>query len=149
MQSSAKIPFAPDAGRAPSRSISKRAARRLIQRAFVLAGRDKRVRQHLREAHLTTLWTIQDWDLAWTVALQRGRLKFERRPAKQPDLSLTWGTAAEFFGQVEARFPAEGVFELAGSKELRRFCGPVLNGFFSSLRHVLSNPVDDKGESLV
>jgi hypothetical protein len=149
MPSSTKMPFAPEAGCTPSRPSSKRAARRLIQRAFVLLGRDKRVRQHLREAHLTTLWIIQDWELAWTVVLERGRLKFERRPAKQADLSLTWRTAADFFGQVEARVPAEGLLELEGSQESRRFCGPVLNGFLCSLRHVLSNPVDDKGESLV
>jgi len=141
--------LAPEASRIPSRPFSKRAARRLIQRAFVLAGRDKRVRQHIREAHLTSLWTIQDWNLAWTVVLHRGRFEFERRPAKVPDLSLTWRTAAEFFDQVEAGVPAQGAFELEGRQELRRFCGPVLNGFFASLRHVLSNPVDDKGESLL
>ena len=143
------MPLAPEAGRIPSWPFSKRAARRLIQRAFVLAGRDKRVRQHIREAHLTTLWIIQDWNFAWTVVLHRGRLEFERRPAKTPDLSLTWRTAAEFFNQVEAGVPAPSVFELEGKQELRRFYAPVLKGFLASLRHVLSNPVDDKGESLV
>ena len=42
-------------------ALSKRGARRAIQRAFVRVGRERAIRQHLREAELTTLWTIEDW----------------------------------------------------------------------------------------
>src|SRR6266481_4257192 len=81
-------------------SLSRRAARRIFQRAFVLAGRDRNVRQHIREAHCKILWVIEDWDFAWTVILDRGRVDFDRRPTKRPDLTLTWSTAEEFFHQV-------------------------------------------------
>src|SRR5438128_9637996 len=49
--------------------LSKRAARRLIQRALVLTGRDRHVREHIREARLTMLWVLEDWGFAWTVHL--------------------------------------------------------------------------------
>jgi hypothetical protein len=130
-------------------ALSKRAARRLIQRAFVLAGRDKRLREHIREAHLTTLWVLEDWNFAWTVALNRGRIEFERRPAKKPDLTLTWGSAAEFFHQVERSPVAESDFQVSGRQELRRFSEAVLKAFFKTLGCVLRNPVDDAGESLL
>jgi len=73
--------------------FSKRAARRLIQRALVLLRRDKHIRQRLREARATTLWVLADWDFAWTVVLSGGRIEFERRPSKQPDLTFSWRTA--------------------------------------------------------
>lgn len=129
--------------------LSKRAARRIIQRAFVLAGRDKHVRQHIREAHFTTLWLLQDWNLTWTVVLDRGKFTFERRPAKKPDLVLSWRTAEEFFNQGEDGTPVESTFELEGALELHRFYAPVLKGLFASLRQVLHNPIDDAGESLL
>ena len=129
--------------------FSKRAARRLIQRAFVLAGRDKRVHQHLREANLTTLWLLEDWNLSWTVVLERGRLDFERRPAKQPDLVFVWHNAEGFFREVQDSSPEAENFELQGDRQLRRFSEPLLKGFLASLRHVLANPVDDMGESLL
>jgi len=128
---------------------SKRAARRLIQRAVVLLGRDKHVRQHLREARLTTLWILADEDFAWTVVLGGGRIEFERRPAKQPDLRLAWRTAEEFFQHVDEGVAPEGSFEFQGKQEHRRFSEPLLKGFLLSLRHVLANPVDDAGESLL
>ena len=79
---------------------SKRAARRILQRAFVLTGRDKQLRQHIREARLTTLWILEDWDLVWTVIIDRGKIEFERRPAKHPHLTLSWKTANEFFSDA-------------------------------------------------
>jgi hypothetical protein len=130
-------------------ALSKRAARRLIQRALVLAGRDKRLREHIREAHLITLWVLEDWNFAWTVVLNRGRIEFERRPAKKPDLTLTWSTAAEFFHQVERSTTAESGFQPGGRQELRRFSEAVLKAFFKTLGHVLRNPVDDAGENLL
>lgn len=134
---------------ADSPRFSKRAARRLIQRAFVLTGRDKHVRQHIREAHLTSLWVLREWNLAWTVVLDRGRVEFERRPARKPDVTLTWDTAENFFSQVEGSTSPDGGFDLAGTQELRSFVETLRKGFFASLRHVLRHPVDDAGESLL
>jgi hypothetical protein len=140
----------PDAGEvSTSLPFSKRAARRMIQRAFVLLGRNKHLRQHIREAHLTTLWVLEDWNFVWTVIFDRGRIEFERRPAKKPDLAFTWRTAGAFLRQVEEGSAPEGSFELAGNQELRRFSEPLLKGLLESLRHVLRNPVDDVGESLL
>jgi len=155
---------------------SKRAARRIIQRAFVLAARDKRLRQHLREARFTTLWILEDWDLAWTVIVDRGKMEFERRPAKHPDLTLTWRTPNEFFTCTglssrtrqsisqrpgfgsEVSNPArtggasalsESTLELVGNIDLRRAASHLLNSFLGYLGHVLRNPVDGSGESLL
>ena len=130
-------------------TFSKRAARRMIQRAFVLSGRNKALRQHIRETELTTLWVLEDWNMTWTVFLARGRFEFERRPAKQPDVTLYWSTAKEFFAQAER--PGEGNVEVEISpvEGHRRFFEPLLRGYFNSLRQVLSNPVDDVGESLL
>ena len=79
---------------------SKRAARRILQRAYVLTGRDRTLRQHIREARFTTLWILEDWDFAWTVIVDRGRIEFERRPAKHPDLTFSWPTADGFFSSA-------------------------------------------------
>jgi hypothetical protein len=130
-------------------TLSKRAARRIIQRAFVLTGRDKRVRQHLREAQLTTLWVLEDWNLAWTVFLHRGRLEVARRPGKHPDLTLSWQTTQEFFLQAERVGDSPVQVEFLPAQEHPRFFQPLLRAFFAALRHVLSNPVDDQGVSLL
>jgi hypothetical protein len=128
---------------------SKRAARRILQRAFVLAGRDRQLRQHIREARLTTLWILEDWDLVWTVIIDRGRIEFERRPAKHPDLTLSWQTANEFFScGREGGWPASRL-ELAGGLERQRVASHLLNCFVGYLGHVLRNPVDGAGESLL
>jgi len=129
--------------------ISKRAARRLIQRAWVLAARDKRLRQHFREIRLTTLWVLEDWNLAWTAVFDRGRIHVERRLAKQPDMTFCWTTAQEFFEQVDNGIAPEDGFQFVGTQEHRRLFGPLLKGFLLMLRHVIANPVDDAGESLV
>jgi hypothetical protein len=128
---------------------SKRAARRILQRAFVLTGRDRQLRQHIREARLTTLWTLEDWDLVWTVIIDRGRIEFERRPAKHPDLTLSWQTANEFFSCAREVVSTESRLELVGSLELRRAASHLLKCFFGYLAHVLRNPVDGAGDSLL
>jgi hypothetical protein len=128
---------------------SKRAARRILQRAFVLTGRDRQLRQHIREARLTTLWILEDWDLVWTVIIERGKIEFERRPAKHPDLTLSWQTANEFFSCAREGTSPESSLELAGSLELRRVASNLLKCFLGYLGHVLRNPVDGTGESLL
>ena len=169
---------------------SKRAARRILQRAFVLTGRDKPLRQHIREVQFTTLWVLEDWDLAWTVIIDRGKIEFERRPAKHPDLTFTWPTAEEFFAtaglssqprrglgsadllsrsavvpnvsggdlagkaaDLKSRSalpaPSESHMALADNPELRRIAGSLLQCFLGYLGHVLRNPVDGAGESLL
>lgn len=133
----------------PARGLSKRAARRLIQRAFVLLGRDKHVRQHIREAEVVSLWTLEDWDFVWTVILDRGKIAFERRPAKKPDLTLKWKSAEHFLKHVDMGAVPEGEMEFGGRQDLRRFREDFLKWFLQSLRHVMRNPVDDAGESLL
>jgi len=162
---------------------SKRAARRILQRAFVLTGRDRQLRQHIREARLTTLWVLEDWDLVWTVIIDRGKIEFDRRPAKHPDLTFNWETANEFFycaslsfrsvspgreipqgpgSQSEVPLPdltrdrngsesalPESPQVLAANPDLRRTARNLLNCFFGHLGHVLRNPVDGAGESLL
>jgi hypothetical protein len=133
----------------PATSLSKRAARRIIQRAFVLMGRDKVLRQQIRESEITTLWIVEDWDLQWTVFLHRGKFEFERRPAKHPDVTLAWPTAEEFFQQVDRSGEALVQVQILPAQEHRRFLETLLRGFFACLRHVLASPVDDVGESLL
>ena len=128
---------------------SKRAARRILQRAFVLTGRDRQLRQHIREARFTTLWILEDWDLVWTVIIDRGKIEFERRPAKHPDLTLSWQTANEFFSCARGDASPESHLELAGNPELRRVASNLLKCFIRYLGHVLRNPVDGAGESLL
>jgi hypothetical protein len=133
----------------PATSLSKRAARRIIQRAFVLMGRDKGLRQQIRESEITTLWIVEDWQMEWTVFLHRGRFEIERRPAKHPDVTLAWPTAEEFFQQVDRSGEANVKVQILPAQERRRFFETLLRGFFACLRHVLANPVDDFGESLL
>jgi hypothetical protein len=128
---------------------SKRAARRIIQRAFVLTGRDRQLRQHIREAHLTTLWILEDWDLVWTVTIDRGKIEFDRRPAKHPHLTVCWQTANEFFSCARESASPQSRLELAENIELRRVSNHLLKSFFGHLGHVLRNPVDGAGESLL
>ena len=131
-----------------SSQVSKRAARRLIQRALVLVGRDRHLRQHWREARLLTLWVLEDWKFAWTVQLERGEIHFVRRPTKHPDLTLTWPTAELFFRQIESGGPAEEGCEMAGSPELRRSFEPLYRAFSNALSAVMRNPFDDEGNRL-
>ena len=133
----------------PATSLSKRAARRIIQRAFVLMGRDKILRHQIRESELTTLWTIEEWELEWTVFLNRGRFEVERRPAKHPDVTLTWTTAAEFFRQAERGDGDIEHIQIVPAQERHRFFETLLRGFFTCLRRVLMNPVNDVGDSLL
>jgi len=129
--------------------LSKRAARRIIQRAFVLMGRDKAWRHYIRETELSTLWVLEDWDLAWTVLLRRSKFEVERCAAKHPDVTLTWTTADEFFDLTEAGERGSQHVQFDPPDGQRRFFEPLLRGFFNALRHVLDNPVDDTGESLL
>src|SRR3990172_5540976 len=82
-------------------SISKRGARRVIQRAFVLVGRDLAIRQYLRDVELNTRWTVEGWNLEWTVLVDRGRLDFHRGHVGRPDVTYAWRTSDEFFSQIE------------------------------------------------
>lgn len=130
-------------------ALSKRGARRVIQRAFVLVGRERAIRQHLREAELTTLWAIEDWGLEWTVVFDHGRLEFHRGRAGKPRLTCAWRTADDFFSHIEARAPGPGTFECTGDPAVRKLAEPVFAAFAIALRTVLANPVDDGGEPLL
>ncbi|MDR3677813.1 MAG: hypothetical protein P4N24_20190 [Acidobacteriota bacterium] len=143
------VPEEPQPLQDPATELSKRAARRIIQRAFILTGRDKPLRQQIRESEIITLWIIEDWELEWSVYIRRGKFEVERRPSKHPDVTLTWPTAEEFFQQVDRSGDANVKVQILPVQEQRRFFETLLRGFFACLRQVLANPVDGGGESLL
>jgi hypothetical protein len=135
----------PDSGQP---EFSRRAARRLIQRALVLVERNRSVRQHIREARLTTLWVLEDWEFDWTVFLDRGKLEFDRRGARKPHVTLVWPVAAGFFKWVESDRERDE-FRVEGKPEDCRMAEVVCRAFRSALAEVIQFPVDDEGVSLV
>jgi len=129
--------------------LSKRGARRVIQRAFVLVGRERAIRQHIREVELNTHWAIEDWGLEWTVVFDHGRLEFHRGHIGKPQLTYLWETGDEFLAQVESgTAPGKG-FQLVGDPIWRRVVDPVFNSFLTALRAVLADPIDDDGVRLL
>lgn len=136
-----------DEGELGRPALSKRAARRLIQRAFVLVGRDRNLRHHLREASITTLWVLDDWGFSWTVVLDHGTLEFHRGKAGKPHLTYLWRTASQFFARIE-RGAAETV-EYTGSPAARQTLEPVYEAFCKYLQEVLRDPVGENGDRLM
>ncbi|MBI4165243.1 MAG: hypothetical protein HY508_05860 [Acidobacteria bacterium] len=133
----------------PVASLSKRGARRVIQRAFVLMGRDKALRQRLKGVELMTRWMVEDWGLEWTVIIDRGRVEFHRGHFGKAQVSFLWKTGDDFLGQVASgRDPGDG-FGLECVPALRRVLDLLLAAFCSTLRTVLTDPVDDDGVRLV
>jgi hypothetical protein len=133
----------------PATSLSKRATRRIIQRTFVLMGKDKTVRQLIRKSEITTVWMIEDWELEWTVRLHKGRFEIERRQSKHPDVTLAWPTAEQFFHQVDRTGDANVEAQIHPKQDQRRFIETLLRSFFSTLRTVLENPIDAVGQNLL
>ena len=132
-----------------STSLSKRAARRLIQRAIVLLGRDKIFRQRIRNVQLNTCWSVEDWDLEWTVALSQGHPEFYRGHTGPVQSRLKWEFGEEFLAQVETgKHPGHG-FELECDPAARTIVGVLLSRFCATLKSVLADPVDDDGVRLV
>jgi hypothetical protein len=129
--------------------LSRRAARRLIQRATVLVGRNRHVRQHIREAHVSMLWVLEDWRFEWTLTLDRGRLEFDRRKVKRPDLTLTWQVAARFFASATSGLDGKEDYSIQGSTEFRRYAELIWKALRSALGDVLRFPFDDAGVRLV
>lgn len=129
--------------------LSKRAARRLIQRAFVLAGRDRNVRQHTREVELASVWVIEDWGLEWTVLIRRGRLEFDRRLARQPDIRVSWEKAETLLSESQRSSAAPLDCQYEGPAEACRVWRIVHNAFRAALSELLQNPVDEDGSRLV
>ena len=128
--------------------ISKRAAQRLIQRALVLAGRNRDVRQHIREADLTSVWAIEDWRLEWAVSIRRGKFDFDRRLPGRPDIRVSWPSAEGFFREAGGEGKeAEPVYE--GPPEARRIWDVVHRAFRAALHELLENPVDGDGRRLL
>jgi len=131
-------------------SLSKRGAQRLIQRAIVLAGRNRNVKQQIREVDLTTVWSIEDWDLEWAVSIRRGKLDFDRRVPRRPDIQVRWPTAEVFFaeaGDPRAAGPSQVQYE--GPPQMRRMWDVLHQTFRAALGEVLENPVDEDGTRLV
>jgi len=128
--------------------LSKRAAQRLIQRALVLAGRSRNVRQHIREADLSSIWTIEDWGLEWAVKIRRRRLDFDRRLPHQPDIRITWPTAEGLFGEGSGSEPVADQARFEGPPEARRIWDVIHHAFSVALGELLKNPVDQDGRRL-
>ena len=138
-----------DNTRAIPASLSKRGARRVIQRAVVLTGRDKALRQKLRSVELTTRWLIEDWGLEWTVVVDQGHIEFHRGHVGKAQVSILWKTGDEFLGHLETKSVPAGGFELECEPGLRRVVDMVFQAFLSTLRNVLADPVDDDGVRLL
>jgi hypothetical protein len=118
--------------------LSKRAAQRLIQRALVLAGRSRNVRQHIREADLTSVWSIDDWGLEWAVAIRRGKLDFDRRAPHLPDIRVSWPTAEAFFHEAEEVRAGLSSSHYEGPPELRRMWDIIYQAFRTALKDLLN-----------
>lgn len=121
----------------------------MIQQAFVLTGRDRSVRQHIREARLETLWVLEDWNFEWTVTIDRGRIRFDRRPTRTPDVTLAWPDAAAFLAAIEEARAPDDSRVLAGNRDLLVYVEPVYKSFCRSLGEVIKYPVDDAGNPLM
>jgi hypothetical protein len=129
--------------------LSKRGARRVIQRAVVLMGRDKALRQKLRSVELTTRWLIEDWGSEWTVIVDQGHIAFHRGHVGKPQVKFLWTTGDAFLSHLEPKStPAEG-FKLECEPALRRVVDMLFQPFLTTLRNVLADPVDDDGVRLV
>lgn len=124
-------------------AISKRAALRLIQRAVVLTARNRSVRQHIREARIATLWILEDWHLEWTVNLDRGKVHFDRRPTRRPDVTLTWSNTEEFFTNIQEGRAPDNSLAMEGDPGLRAWVDLVYRTFCRSLQEVIEYPFDD------
>ncbi len=107
------------------------------------------MRQHIREARVATLWVLEDWGFEWTVSLDRGKVRFDRRPARAPDVTLTWAIAEEFLTSIQEGRAPTGSLVMEGKLELRTYIDPVYKSFCRSLEQVIRNPVDDVGNPLM
>lgn len=121
----------------------------MIQQAFVLTSRDRTVRQHIREARVATLWVLEDWNFEWTVTIDRGKVRFERRPTRVPDIILRWPDAGEFFASIQEGHAPDNSMEKEGGADFRQYVEAVYRSFCRSLEHVMKNPVDDAGNTLM
>lgn len=128
--------------------LSKRATQRLIQRALVLAGRSRNVRQHIREADFSSVWSIEDWGLEWAVEIRRGRLDFDRRLPHQPDFRITWPTADGFLAEGRGSGSIVDQARYEGPPEARRIWDVIHHAFAAAFGEVLQNPVDQDGRRL-
>jgi hypothetical protein len=79
----------------------------------------------------------------------RGRLEFDRRPTKRPDLTFTWQSAADFFAEIETGVRVASGFQAEGDLALQRVCEPVYRSFSKALQTLLGQPVDQNGVPLV
>ena len=141
-----KDEFETTGGGTSGTSLSKRGARRVIQRALVLIGRDKGFRQRTRGLTLNTQWTIEDWDLEWTALLAEGRLESHRGHTGRPQTSFRWKTGEDFMNHIASG--ESGGFELECRAVSRPLAEMILARFRTTLKAVLENPVGDDGARL-
>jgi hypothetical protein len=143
------MPHSPEFESSPA-GLSKRGAQRLIQRAIVLAGRNRSVKQQIRETDLTSVWSIEDWNLEWAVLIRRGKLDFDRHLPRRPDIQVRWPTAGGFFAEAEDLRPAApSQAQYEGPPQARRMWDVLHQAFRAALGDVLQNPVDEDGTQLI
>ena len=83
------------------------------------------------------------------MVFERGRIEFDRRPTKRPDLTFTWQSAADFFAEIETGVRAAQRSQAEGDLALQRVCEPVYRSFSKTLQTLLGQPVDENGLPLV
>jgi hypothetical protein len=130
-------------------SLSKRGARRVIQRAFVLMGRDRALRQKLRGTELATRWRVEDWDLEWTAVMAGGRFEFFRGQTGRAPVNIHWERGEDFLAQVRHGGTSFAGFSYHCDAAARRPLELVIQSFLTTLRRVLQNPIDDDGVRLI
>jgi len=117
--------------------------------AVVLVGRDKRVRQHLREVTLTSRWTIEDWNLEWTVVIDHGRVEFHRGHVGKAEVLFNWRSEEAFLRHIESGASPRDGFAAECRAASRRIVDLLINSFVATMRAVLTDPVDDAGVRLL
>lgn len=115
----------------------------------MLVGRERAIRQHIREVELNTHWAIEDWGLEWTVVFDHGRLEFHRGHIGKPQVTYLWGAGDEFLAQVESGTAPRNALHMVADPIWRRVVDPVFKSFLTTFRTVLADPIDDDGVRLL
>ena len=92
---------------------------------------------------------LEDWNFEWTVMIDRGKVRFDRRPARAPDITLTWPEAAAFLAAIEEGRTPDDSRVAAGNLDLLTYVEPVYRSFCRLLEQVIQYPIDDAGNLLM
>lgn len=81
--------------------------------------------------------------------MDRGKVRFERRPSRSPDMTLSWPEAADFFASIQEGRTPDGALAMEGNVVFRTYVDLVYKSFCRSLEQVIKYPVDDAGNPLM